>query len=51
LHLQENNAIAVFDMATNTITDIFGLGYKDWSQFTMDASDKDDSKFFVTPNY
>jgi len=41
---QENNAVAVFDMATNTITDIYGLGFKDWSQKKMDASDIDGGK-------
>lgn len=30
--LQENNAIAVVDIATATVTDIFPLGFKDWSE-------------------
>ncbi len=30
--MQENNAIAVVDLTTNTITDIFGLGFKDHSE-------------------
>ena len=29
--LQENNAIAVIDIQTATVTDIFPLGFKDWS--------------------
>ena len=29
--LQENNAIAVVDIETATVTDIFPLGFKDWS--------------------
>jgi hypothetical protein len=39
--LQENNAIAVFDMQTEQIEDIRGLGYKNWNDFTLDVSDKD----------
>lgn len=40
---QENNAIAVLDIATVTITDIIGLGYKDYSLpgNHIDASDDD----------
>ncbi len=38
--LQENNGIAIVDLATNTIT-LQGLGFKDWSKYKMDASDKD----------
>jgi hypothetical protein len=30
--LQENNAIAVIDIETATVTDIFPLGFKDWSE-------------------
>jgi len=43
--LQENNAIAVLDIATATITDIIGLGYKDHSlaQNAIDASDDDNA--------
>ncbi|MFT7379870.1 MAG: DNA-binding beta-propeller fold protein YncE, partial [Bacteroidia bacterium] len=42
---QENNAIAVVDIATATVTKIFSLGYKDLSNpdYAIDASDKDDS--------
>lgn len=38
--IQENNAIAVVDLEDNSVS-LMGLGYKDWSQLTMDASDKD----------
>lgn len=42
--LQENNGLAKVDLTTNTITDIFGLGFKDHSITgnELDASDKDD---------
>ena len=41
--LQENNALAVLDIASATITDIFPLGYKDYAQDNaLDPSDKDD---------
>ena len=41
--LQENNAIAVLDIATATIEDIIALGYKDYGQAGnyIDASDDD----------
>ena len=39
--LQENNAIAVIDIASAKLTKLLGLGYKDWSKLTMDASNKD----------
>ncbi|WP_448564770.1 choice-of-anchor I family protein [Thalassotalea ganghwensis] len=38
--MQENNALAIIDLATNAIT-IKGLGFKDWSQYQLDVSDKD----------
>lgn len=40
--LQENNAIAVIDLVSKTITDIFPLGFKDYnaSGNTIDASDE-----------
>ncbi|QNN21424.1 alkaline phosphatase [Planctomycetales bacterium ZRK34] len=43
--LQENNAIAVVDLATSTVTDVLPLGYKDYGQTGngIDASDKDDA--------
>ena len=40
--LQENNAMAVLDIASATITDIFPLGYKDYAQENrLDPSDRD----------
>ncbi len=43
--LQENNAVAVINIATATVTDIQPLGLKDWSQASnqLDASDRDDA--------
>lgn len=46
--LQENNAIAVLDVAEARVTDVFPLGFKDWSAAGewsgngFDASDRDD---------
>ncbi|XP_052788897.1 mesenchyme-specific cell surface glycoprotein-like isoform X2 [Mya arenaria] len=39
--LQENNGIAVVDLASEEIVDIFGLGFKDWSLANIDPSDRD----------
>ncbi|XP_061188897.1 mesenchyme-specific cell surface glycoprotein-like [Saccostrea echinata] len=39
--LQENNAIAEVDLETENITAIHGLGFKDWRNSKLDASDKD----------
>ncbi len=41
--LQENNAIAIIDIAAGTVTQLVGLGYKDHSQpgFGLDPSDQD----------
>ena len=40
--LQENNAIAVLDIASASMTDIFPLGYKDYAQDNaLDPSDRD----------
>ncbi len=41
--LQENNALAVVDIASATVTDIWALGFKDHSQFgnEIDASNDD----------
>lgn len=41
--LQENNGIAIIDLRSKTITDVVGLGTKDYSlaQNLLDASDKD----------
>lgn len=43
--LQENNAIAVVDLGTDTVTEIVGLGFKDFSipGNELDASNKDDA--------
>ena len=43
--LQENNAVAVIDLVSKTISDIQPLGYKDHSLVAnaLDASDKDDT--------
>ncbi|MBT9187659.1 choice-of-anchor I family protein [Zobellia russellii] len=42
--LQENNGMAVVDLTTMTLTDVFGLGVKDHSlpENALDASNKDD---------
>ncbi|MDY5786539.1 choice-of-anchor I family protein [Corynebacterium sp.] len=39
--LQENNAVAVVDIATATVEDVFPLGYIDRIEVALDASDKD----------
>ena len=39
--LQEANAVAVVDLASATVTDIWPLGFKDYSVETLDASDRD----------
>jgi hypothetical protein len=41
--LQENNAVAVIDVASATVTDLFGLGFKDYSLpgNGLDPSDRD----------
>lgn len=39
--LQENNGIAKLDIASKTITDIYPLGAKDYSESFFDLSDKD----------
>ncbi|MDZ7670345.1 MAG: choice-of-anchor I family protein [Gammaproteobacteria bacterium] len=43
--LQENNAIAVVDLATATVTDIWSLGFKDHRlpRNALDAADRDDA--------
>ena len=38
--IQENNGLAVVDLTDNSLK-LMGLGFKDWSNLTMDASDKD----------
>ncbi len=39
--LQENNAIAIVDLAAGKVKDVVGLGWKDHSKIPFDASDKD----------
>lgn len=41
ISLQENNAMAIVDLSDNSLVKIVGLGFKDWSQHHIDASDKD----------
>lgn len=49
--LQENNALAVVDIASGTVTDILPLGFKDHSKVPLDASDRDDGINITTyPN-
>jgi 2',3'-cyclic-nucleotide 2'-phosphodiesterase (5'-nucleotidase family)/DNA-binding beta-propeller fold protein YncE len=42
--LQENNAVAVVELATGTLVGVEGLGFKDWSdpENLLDASNDDD---------
>ncbi len=49
--LQENNAMAKIDLTTGTLTELKGLGYKDFSVAgnAIDASDKDGVDIAVTP--
>ncbi|XP_071091434.1 mesenchyme-specific cell surface glycoprotein-like [Haliotis cracherodii] len=39
--LQENNAVATVDLLTQTISEVYGLGYKNWSYLPLDPSDRD----------
>lgn len=39
--LQENNAIAIIDLTTDSILNVYGLGFKDWGQYKIDVSNKD----------
>ncbi|MBD2230376.1 choice-of-anchor I family protein [Phormidium tenue] len=49
--LQENNALAVVDIASGAVTDILPLGYKDHSVVPLDASDRDNAINITTyPN-
>jgi 2',3'-cyclic-nucleotide 2'-phosphodiesterase (5'-nucleotidase family) len=41
--LQENNALAVVDIASGTVTDILPLGFKSHAENPLDASDRDDA--------
>ena len=40
ISLQENNALAIVDLSTNSLS-VRGLGFKDWSNLSIDVSDKD----------
>jgi len=40
--LQENNGLATVDLTTKKLVSVKGFGFKDWSQWKLDASDKDD---------
>ncbi len=46
---QENNALAILDIATATVTAILPLGTKDWTEegITFDASNRTDGIFFA----
>ena len=46
ISMQENNALAVVDLTNNSLVKIIGLGFKDWSQYQLDASDKDGGMHF-----
>lgn len=41
--LQEANAIAVLDLVTQTITDIYSAGYEDYSKTAVDIDKKDET--------
>ena len=43
--LQENNGIAVVDLATKTITSVVGLGVKDWSKYQIDVQEDGEVSF------
>ena len=48
--IQEGNAMAVVDLSDNSLVEIVGLGFKDWGEHYMDASDKDDGINFKKYN-
>ena len=43
--LQENNAIAILNLENNEVK-VRGLGLKDWSQYALDYTDKDEVPLF-----
>ncbi|MBP6729478.1 MAG: YncE family protein, partial [Microthrixaceae bacterium] len=46
--LQENNALAMVDLATGTVTDVRPLGFKAWDNGPkLDPSDKDDAAALI----
>ncbi len=46
--LQENNALAVVDLVAGEVLAVAPLGYKDWSNLQMDASNRDDGINFAS---
>jgi hypothetical protein len=48
--LQEANAVAVIDLENNVATAIVPLGLKDWTNFSLDASDQAPGIFFNSWN-
>lgn len=46
--LQENNALAIVDLAGAQVTEVVPLGFKDYGRYAIDASDKDDAVHFDT---
>lgn len=49
--LQENNAVAVLDLATNTFTSVVPMGTKDFSTLMLDFSDRDGPSNAVALNF
>lgn len=49
VNCQENNALVLIDLATNTPLAILPIGYKDWTEegVTLDASNRSDDIFFA----
>lgn len=48
--LQENNALAIVDLENKVITDVVGLGFKDWSKYKIDVSNKDGAQLNTYEN-
>ncbi len=46
--LQEHNAVAVVDIANAKVTNVFGMGFKNYEKNPIDASDKD-GKIDISP--
>jgi len=49
--LQENNAIAKVDILTKSITDIFPLGFKDYSAASSEIDPTDDDKVYAAAKW
>ncbi|WP_421946930.1 choice-of-anchor I family protein [Phaeodactylibacter xiamenensis] len=49
VNCQENNALVLVDLTSNTVLDILPLGFKDWTAdgVTFDASNRTDDIFFA----